>query len=110
VVTFVKRFEARTRGFPSKEKCNHETSSEFVVRSSLKNTVSRATMPALSRHDNDAVLHEGDLTNLSPDSLFLAKKVPEDDLPPFRADMVHRLQEELLFIVVQHIGLEIAHA
>lgn len=66
-------------------------------------------MPALSWHDNDAVLHEGHLTDLSPDTLFLAKEVPEDDLPPFRADMIDRLQEEFLVIVVQHICLEIAH-
>jgi len=66
-------------------------------------------MPALSRHDNDTVLHEGYLADLSPDALFLAKEVPKDDLPPFRADMVHRFQEEYFFIVVQHIGLEIAH-
>jgi len=66
-------------------------------------------MPALSWNDNNAVLHKGYFPDLSPDALFLAKEVPEDDLPPFRADMVHRLQEEFLFIVLQHIGLEIAH-
>jgi len=66
-------------------------------------------MHALSQHDNDAVLHEGYLTDLPPYALFLAKEVPEDDLPLFRAHMVHRLQEELLLIVVPHIGLEIAH-
>ncbi len=67
-------------------------------------------MHALSRHDNDAVLHEGDLTDLPLYAFFLTEEVPKDDLPPFRAHMVHRLQEELLFIVVQYICLEIAHA
>jgi hypothetical protein len=66
-------------------------------------------MPALSRYNKDPVLHERYLTDLTPDAFFLAKKVPENDLSRLRADMIHRLQEELLFIVVQHKGLEITH-
>jgi hypothetical protein len=66
-------------------------------------------MPALSRYNKDPVLHKRYLTDLTPYAFFLAKKVPENDLSRLRADMIHGLQEELFFIVVQHIGLEIAH-
>ena len=38
---------------------------------------------ALSLHDENAVLRERYLKDLSPDVLFLTKEVPEDDLPPF---------------------------
>jgi len=66
-------------------------------------------MPALSGYNKDPVLYQRDLTDVSADALFLAKEIPEKDLSPLGADMIHRLQEELLFIVVQNIGLEIAH-
>jgi len=67
-------------------------------------------MPALPWYNKDPVLHQRDLTDVSADALFLAKEVPEKDLSPLGADVVHRFQEKLLFIIVQNIGLEIAHA